>query len=122
MNKIKLQPFTKILKQEYALNPDDLTRYSVPLNYIDARLKEIHELTPSNAPLDEETKILHAKLIRIRERVNKTSAEYSKLNEAILRLQKNYEDMDSLVKETQDTWENLQKVEEKLSANASQKA
>ncbi|KAK8841153.1 hypothetical protein M9Y10_027353 [Tritrichomonas musculus] len=114
MNRLNLQPFTKILKSEYSLNSEDLAQYSVPLYYLDARLKEFKELLPSNSSLDEETKNLHSRLISVKGRINKANTEYSKLNTAIIRLQRNLDDMDSLVKETEHAWESLHKVEEQL--------
>ena len=114
MNRINLQPFTKILKSEYTLNEEDLVKYSIPFNYLDAHLKEFNEKLPQTAPIDEETKQLHARLMSVKGRINKANTEYTKLNAAITRLQKNVDSMDSIFKETENAWEALSKVEEQL--------
>lgn len=118
MKGINLQPFTKILKSEYTLNDEDLVKYSVPFNYIDVHTKEFNELLPQTATVDEETKQLHKRLIAVKERINKANTEYTKLNSAISRLQNNLDSMDSIIKETEDTWKNLSKVEEQLPKNS----
>lgn len=119
MNRINLQPFTNILKSEYTLNEEDLVKYSIPFNYLDAHLKEFNEKLPQTTPIDEETKQLHARLMSVKGRINKANAEYTKLNAAITRLQKNVDSMDSIFKETENAWEALSKVEEQLPKDTS---
>lgn len=119
MNRINLQPFTKILKPEYTLNDEDLVKYSIPFNYVNDHLKDFNELPQQIATVDEETKRLLARFTSVKVRITGANLEYTRLNSAISRLQKNLDSMDSIIKETENAWENLSKVEEQLPKSAS---